>query len=74
MKSLKVERERERERCKLNIQWGKKGTNKEWVRKENGCGREKAIKDEFGENDFSVSLITKRKAFIQAGTQPPKTE
>ena len=47
---------------------GKKSTNKEWVRKKNGCGREKAIKDEFGENDFSVSLITKRKAFIQAGT------
>lgn len=46
--------------------------------KENGCGMEKAIdesiNDEFGENDFSISLITKRKVFIQVGTQPPKTE
>ena len=69
MKSLKVEREREREReVQTKYIVGKKGTNKEWVRKKNGCGREKAIKDEFGENDFLVSLITKRKAFIQAGT------
>ena len=73
MKSLKVERERERE-VQTKYIVGKKSTNKEWVRKENRCGREKAIKDEFGENDFSVSLITKRKALIQAGTQPPKTE
>lgn len=74
-------RERKRELCKLNIQWKKKThthTNEEWVTKENGCGTEKAIdesiNDEFGENDFSISLITKRKVFIQVGTQPPKTE
>lgn len=82
MKSLKVD-EREKERAvQTEYIVEKKNTdthtNEEWVTKENGCGTEKAIdesiNDEFGENDFSISLITKRKVFIQVGTQPPKTE
>ena len=71
MKSLKVEGERERE-VQTKYIVGKKSTNKEWVRKENRCGREKAIKDEFGENNFSISLITKEKHLYKLVLNPLK--